>query len=169
MILYHGSNMEIEAVQLSRCQPYKDFGRGFYTSAMKDQAWNMAKRTAKFFGGKPSITEFSIRDDIFSDPAFHIKQFEMPNDEWAVFVINNRSKEYTDTGNPNCNHDNKYDSVIGPVANDDMTLLFDLFTDGIISIDELARRMEYKKLSSQISFHSEGIIRELRKTGVFYG
>ncbi|MDR1895055.1 MAG: DUF3990 domain-containing protein [Spirochaetales bacterium] len=36
MILYHGSNLEIEAVQLSRCQPYKDFGRGFYTTAMKE-------------------------------------------------------------------------------------------------------------------------------------
>lgn len=28
--LYHGSNVEIETIQLSLCSPNKDFGRGFY-------------------------------------------------------------------------------------------------------------------------------------------
>jgi hypothetical protein len=160
--------MEIEEIQLSKCQPYKDFGRGFYTTFLKDQAWNMAKRTVKFFGGSPCITVFSIEDTVFKNPAFHIKQFEKPNDEWAVFVINNRNRQHNDTDSPNCNHDNKYDGVIGPVANDDLTLLFDLFTDGIITVEELARRMEYKKLSNQMSFHSDRIIAVLQKTGVFY-
>jgi hypothetical protein len=138
MILYHGSNLEIEEIQLSRCQPYKDFGRGFYTTFIKEQAWGMAQRTVKFFGGDPCITVFSIQDGIFRDPAFHIKEFERPSAEWAPFVINNRNKQYRDINNPNCNHDNKYDSVIGPVANDDSTLLFDLFADGIITVSELA-------------------------------
>lgn len=30
MILYHGSNMFIEQVELQKCRPFKDFGRGFY-------------------------------------------------------------------------------------------------------------------------------------------
>lgn len=29
MRLYHGSNMMIENIDLSKCKPYKDFGRGF--------------------------------------------------------------------------------------------------------------------------------------------
>lgn len=28
MILYHGSNMLIEKVELQKCRPYKDFGKG---------------------------------------------------------------------------------------------------------------------------------------------
>lgn len=43
MILYHGSNVEIQKIDLSRTKPYKDFGRGFYLSADKHQAMRMAK------------------------------------------------------------------------------------------------------------------------------
>jgi len=32
MILYHGSYMEIKQIDLSKCEPYKDFGQGFYTT-----------------------------------------------------------------------------------------------------------------------------------------
>ena len=30
MILYHGTNVEFEFIELSRSKPNKDFGRGFY-------------------------------------------------------------------------------------------------------------------------------------------
>ncbi len=42
MRLYHGSNVEINAVDLSKCMPFKDFGSGFYTTLLEDQAWQMA-------------------------------------------------------------------------------------------------------------------------------
>ncbi len=32
MILYHGSNVPIEQIELGKSKPYKDFGRGFYLS-----------------------------------------------------------------------------------------------------------------------------------------
>lgn len=35
MILYHGSNTKVEAVDLSRCRPNKDFGQGFYLTPDK--------------------------------------------------------------------------------------------------------------------------------------
>lgn len=43
MRLYHGSNMVIEHPDLARCKPYKDFGKGFYLSADKEQALALAK------------------------------------------------------------------------------------------------------------------------------
>lgn len=46
MRLYHGSNMMIENIDLSKCKPYKDFGRGFYLTEIKEQAEKMAGRTA---------------------------------------------------------------------------------------------------------------------------
>lgn len=41
MILYHGTNASFEAIDLSRSRPNKDFGRGFYLSADKEQALSL--------------------------------------------------------------------------------------------------------------------------------
>ena len=38
MKLYHGSNTEINSIELSKCRPYKDFGRGFYLTTLPEQA-----------------------------------------------------------------------------------------------------------------------------------
>lgn len=35
MRLFHGSNVEIDVVDLSKCMPHKDFGQGFYTTLKK--------------------------------------------------------------------------------------------------------------------------------------
>ena len=45
MILYHGSNIEFDVIDLSKSKPNKDFGRGFYLSPTYIQAMEMAKRT----------------------------------------------------------------------------------------------------------------------------
>ena len=65
---------------------------------MKEQAQKMAQRVSRIF--------------------------EEPSKEWALFVINNRNRDYQDIYSMECNHDNKYDLVIGPVADDDLALLF---------------------------------------------
>ena len=66
MRLYHGSNMMIENIDLSKCKPYKDFGRGFYLTEIKEQAEKMAGRTAAIYGGEPTVTEFE-----FDEAALH--------------------------------------------------------------------------------------------------
>ena len=40
--LFHGSNLKIEVPDLAHSKPFKDFGSGFYLSADKQQAWNLA-------------------------------------------------------------------------------------------------------------------------------
>ena len=47
MILYHGSNLKISKIDLSKCIPYKDFGKGFYCTTIKKQAEFMAERVVK--------------------------------------------------------------------------------------------------------------------------
>ena len=44
MILYHGSNIKIVEIDLSKCRPYKDFGCGFYLTDIRGQAEQMARR-----------------------------------------------------------------------------------------------------------------------------
>jgi len=50
MLLYHGSNINIKEIDLAMCRPYKDFGRGFYLTVLREQAEKIAKRVAKIYG-----------------------------------------------------------------------------------------------------------------------
>lgn len=47
MILYHGSNTDIDKINLSKCKPNKDFGKGFYLTTLKGQAERMALRVSR--------------------------------------------------------------------------------------------------------------------------
>jgi hypothetical protein len=62
MILYHGSNIDIEQIDLSRSKPYKDFGKGFYLSDNEEQAFNMAKQKViqSDFGKEINISTIMI-------------------------------------------------------------------------------------------------------------
>lgn len=44
MILYHGSNVEIEQIDLVLSRPNKDFGKGFYLTEDVEQARRMAEQ-----------------------------------------------------------------------------------------------------------------------------
>jgi hypothetical protein len=167
MILFHGSNLEIDQIDLNFCRPYKDFGKGFYTTELEEQANDMAKRTIRIFGGKPCVTKFLIEDKEFENCNISRKIFDAPTNEWALFIINNRNRNFTDITSSECNLDSKYGIVKGPVANDDIRLLFDLFEDEIITIEELTKRLKYKKLTNQISFHTNDAIKLLKKIGAY--
>jgi hypothetical protein len=169
MILYHGSNMKIEKIDLGKCKPFKDFGRGFYTTTLREQAVSMAKRTVRIYReGKPCVTEFFLDDTHLTSMALNIKQFKEPGNEWAKFVINNRNHLFSDIHNPCCNIDDKYDIVIGPVANDDITALIDVYLSGILSDEALTRELTFRDLSIQVSFHTEKSITYLQKTEAYY-
>ena len=169
MQLFHGTNTDIKKIQLSFCRPFKDFGRGLYLTEIYEQAAAMAKRVVRLYGGVPIVNMYELDASVFSDSRLNIKQFgNEPSEAWAVFIINNRNKQFHDISSMDCNHDNKYDIVIGPVANDDISTLFRQFSDGVISQKALMEGLTYKKLSNQYSFHTEEAISFLKKTGVRY-
>jgi len=166
MLLYHGSNQEITTIDLSRCKPFKDFGRGFYLTTIESQAELMAKRTTRIFSGAPVITVYAF--DEIAGSTLKKRTFTEPSAEWALFILNNRNRSFSNYADLNSNHDNKYDIVSGPVANDDIALLFRTFTHGYINLDALINGMKYKKLSDQYSFHTEFAISLLSKLGVIH-
>lgn len=169
MKLYHGSNIEIEYVDLSKCMPYKDFGRGFYTTVLEDQAWRMARRRAKIAGGIPTVTIFEVPDDLLEKRDINCRLFdEKPSIEWAVFINNNRNRKFADISSPECNTDNKYDVVAGPVANDTVGLLIRQFSRGTINAEYLKREFDFGKLTNQYTFHTEKALQYLKKVGVRY-
>lgn len=170
MILYHGSNVEVTKINLKLCKPFRDFGKGFYLTDIRAQAENMAKRTTRIKGGSPVLHLYEIDDDFMTRADLSIKGFSMiPTEEWALFVMNNRNRYFSDLKNPLCNQDNKYDIVHGPVANDAMAVLFQQYEQEFIDLEMLKKRMTYKELSMQYSFHSERAVAPLRLKEVIHG
>lgn len=164
MRLYHGSNIVIDNINLAVCRPYKDFGKGFYLTDIEEQAKKMAIRVSRIYGGNPFVNVFEIQDDFEVISDIKIKDFGLhTTEEWATFVMNNRNRSFENVKDPLCNQDNKYDIVIGPVADDNMALLFRQYENEIIDFDTLLKGMIYKKTSSQYSFHTEKSIKLLRK------
>jgi hypothetical protein len=97
---------------------------------------------------------------------YNIKRFLKPAHDWARFVVNNRNQNFKDFTSLECNMDNKYDIVTGPVANDDITALIDVYLAGILSDEALIKELTFRDLSDQVSFHTEKSAACLRKTGV---
>ena len=169
MRLYHGSNIVIDSINLAMCRPYKDFGKGFYLTDLEEQAEKMAVRVSKIYGGNPVVNIFEIQDDFKEIRDISMKDFGVETtEEWAKFVMNNRNRNFTDWKDTLCNRDNKYDIVIGPVADDNMALLFRQYENEVIDFETLLKGMIYKKTSLQYSFHTEKGIKLLRKVGNSY-
>jgi len=84
MLLYHGSNMVIEEIDLAKPRPNKDFGKAFYLSADEEQALKMAKFTVLTGGGKVCTSVFESDEQDLS--MLKIKRFENYTEEWAEFV-----------------------------------------------------------------------------------
>lgn len=153
MILYHGSNIAITQIDLSKSKPNKDFGQGFYLSDSEQQAIEMANYKASLFGGNPIVTRFEFNEAFFSNNnSLRIKIFKDYSEEWADFVFANRE------GNPTQN----FDIVYGPIANDKVGLQIRKFKDGAIDKIEFLNRLRYMKgITFQYYFGSEEAIRHL--------
>lgn len=164
MLLFHGSNMDIQTIDLAMCRPYKDFGRGFYLTVLKEQAEKMAKRVARIYGGTPIVNVYEFDEPLSGSSGLRILDFgSRTSEEWARFVMNNRSRSYRDYHSRECNLDNKYDIVTGPIADDDMAVLFRQYENEMISFDSLIKGMTYRETTNQYSFHTEQAISLLRK------
>lgn len=164
MRLYHGSNLDIKEINLAMCRPYKDFGQGFYLTVIREQAEKMARRVAMLYGGEAVLNQYDLDENTLTDRDLKIKNFGVKtSEEWARFVKNNRNRKFTDVSSPESNIDNKYDIVIGPIANDAMAVLFRQYENGMIDFDTMLKGMEYKETTNQYSFHTDRAIQLLNK------
>ena len=157
MILYHGSNTSFNAIDLGKGLPAKDFGRGFYMTDSLECAEKTARQRVARLGGAPKVMVFECDEPVIR--TMNVREFAAPSREWALFVRANRR---TDEDVADHNRDNRYDVVKGPIANDKLSLLFRLYERDIITVDEFARRMQFRELYTQYSFHTERALTALR-------
>ena len=74
--LYHGSNMKIEQPDLSHSKPFKDFGRGFYLSADRQQAWRMGEFKALTEGGSPVMNTYLFNEQELTSGELRVLTFK---------------------------------------------------------------------------------------------
>ena len=159
MLLYHGSN---ELVQKHRLLPPTrplDFGAGFYLTSDMDQAQRWATRTTgRRKAGTPTTSVYELTWPLPSE--LKIMQFDHPDESWFDFVIGNRTvKEFP----------NDYDIVIGPVANDQTIMTFDLYMTGVLSKEAAIAELQPRRLSDQYAFRTEDALALLKFKEVLHG
>ena len=154
MILYHGSNMVIDKIDLEMSKPNKDFGKGFYLSENESQAMEMANFKSALLGGEPIVTKFEFNELMMQSSDLRIKIFTDYSEEWADFVFANREGNDVEL----------YDIVYGPIADDKVGLQIRKLKDGSIDKAEFLNRLKYMKgITYQYYFGTEKSIQYLEK------
>lgn len=153
MTLYHGSNVRIKKIDLSKSKPFKDFGKGFYLSDVESQAIEMAKFKAMLLGGEPVVTKFEFDEEGLVNAGLSVKKFLDYSSEWLDFVIANRNGEQSVN----------YDFIYGPIADDNVGLQLQRYNDGNIDKPTLLKRLKYHKgITYQYFFGNEEALKFLK-------
>lgn len=152
MILYHGSNLVVEQPKLIRQNRLLDFGSGFYTTTNKEQANSFAQKVALLRGGKAIVNTYVIDEKLLTK-TIKIKEFVSPDESWLNFVSANRNGVYSGE---------KYDLIIGAVANDDVYRTLQLYFSGLLSKEQALQALKIKKLFNQYVFASDTAVKLLK-------
>ena len=156
MILYHGTNTPFEDIDLSRSKPNKDFGRGFYLSANKEQAMEMAvAKVDQLETGNPIVMDYEVDETSMS--TLKVLRFDSYSEEWAKFILLNRNN----ASNIPAHY---YDIVVGPIANDRVGVQLWRYETQAIDLPTLVRNLQYMKgLTIQYFFGTERAIKLLKR------
>ena len=145
MILYHGSNVVVEAPKLMPRVRALDFGQAFYLTSDREQAAKWAKTSVLRRGeGVAIVSAYEVDETRIG--ALRVLRFNGPTADWLRFVSRNRNERIDDSA---------YDVVSGPVANDNTMPVLNLYFKGAYTEDEALRRLLPQRLRDQFAFKTE--------------
>ena len=137
--LYHGSVADFSSIDVSEGKGYKDFGKGFYATAVASHAESLAIRNKKIIEKRQNILKkkgitftrpvIAYRYNlIFSEETqgLSVKIFNSADRDWLRFILQNRKCS-------GCIHD--YDIVIGPTADAETTTIINEYYDELEQSD----------------------------------
>lgn len=146
MKLYHGSYLPVESPNISFSRSNVDFGKGFYTTPIWEQAVSWAGRFKRKHG-QGIVSSYEADIDAMRGEAA-ILTFEEYTEDWLDFVIACRRGDAM----------GKHDVVIGGVANDRVFDTIQLYFDGLIDKSESLKRLRYDKPNMQYCFRNQAVI-----------
>lgn len=134
MILYHGTTHDFQIPDLSKGRTGTDFGAGFYLTDNERMAddWLQGEENKHI-----NVYELTLAQ--IPSCHLHIRRYESPSVEWAKFVYNCRRNRKISS---------HYDIIIGPLADNALNKWFAMIEDHLLSWDDLADQIAYKKYNS---------------------
>ncbi|GHT41027.1 hypothetical protein AGMMS49965_10190 [Bacteroidia bacterium] len=145
MKVYHGSDTLVSVIDLQKCKPNRDFGRGFYVTKLRSQADDMAIRVTRYSKKSPVVSEYEFDEYAFEDSELQVLRFDIYDEKWLDFVVLNRTADKRTQP-----HD--YDIVEGPVADDKITRNITKYLRGNISKENFLDMLKHSKPNHQICF-----------------
>ena len=150
MIVYHGSTVAVKKPDVLHSYRRLDFGRGFYTTTVKEQAERWARRKADILNaGQAIVNRYQMNDDTGK---LRVKTFDDDLMEWIDFVCQCR-----DGGNEY----QQYDVIIGKVANDKVYRVVDMYHTGIWDKARALQEIKVYPIYDQIAFVTQKAIDRL--------
>jgi len=150
LILYHGSNYNFEVIDPAKLKDKRDFGKGFYTTTLQEQAEDWALVLFERYKGDGA---FIYEIEFKPENNLSVKKYDNLCEEWLLMIQKNRTLG-------GIQHD--FDIVQGPVANDRTARTIALYIAGIINTDDAIKRLKTSKINNQVSFHTPAALSKLK-------
>ena len=153
MLLYHGSNVAVQAPRLVGQTRGLDFGPGFYLTTDLAQAVRFSEIVVARRGhgaATISVYEFDMAE---AERTLSVKRFMAADSQWLAFVIENRLKTYGGAA---------FDVIIGAVANDMVMPTIQVYMGGFLTEEAALVALKANKLTDQVCLKSENALSLLR-------
>jgi hypothetical protein len=149
MIVYHGGVCEIHRPDILHSNVSVDFGPAFYVTTFQIQAEKWALRKSLRLRKPPCVNEYELSEDW---SGFKVLKFDSTDEPWFDFVCSCRmdGTEWQ-----------RYDIIMGRVANDDVYLTINKFLDGEMTKAAALAELRYAKPNDQIAINSQGALDSL--------
>lgn len=156
MILYHGSYTQIKNPKILFQEKGRDFGFGFYTTSIKEQAERWTIRLARLYSKQTEKEEIAIVNIYEFDDKLarnlKIKTFARPDLDWLDFVVRCRSDLEFRHG---------FDIVSGKIADDKVGETVEYVLAGIMRKEDAAEHLKFEKINDQTCFCTDEALKAL--------
>ena len=150
--LYHGSTVAVRKPSLRPGRPNADFGKGFHTTSVMEQAVRWAHiRQEREDAPRAVVSVYEFDESLLDNADWNIRRFTGADEPWLLFVSDFRKSR-----------PHAYDLVQGPVANDKVFTTVNLFESGVLSAEAAILQLKAYKTYDQLSFHTPRVIGTLK-------
>ena len=140
MKVYHGSTSIVKVPSVGLGRNNLDFGKGFYVTALKEQATSWASRPLNA-DKEQILNTYEFNKEGIIEDGYRYKQFLGYDTEWLEFVIASRKGEPVWKG---------WDIIEGGIANDRVFNTIELYGLGLITQEAALQRLIYEQPNNQI-------------------